>query len=53
MQAQRLLQQQPDSGSTVHAITTPVIKALLQLRRKPYMSWITKSHGAGRGACTL
>jgi hypothetical protein len=53
MQTQRLLQQEPDSGSTVHAITTPTIKTLLQVRAKTYMSWITKAHGAGLGACTL
>jgi hypothetical protein len=53
MQTQRLLQQQPDSSSTVHAVTTPTIKTLLQVRAKTYMGWITKAHGAGLGACTL
>jgi mevalonate kinase len=53
MQTERLLQQQPDSGSAVHAVTTPAIKTLLQVRAKTYMGWITKAHGAGRGACTL
>jgi hypothetical protein len=53
MQTQRLLKQKPDSGSTVHAITTPAIKTLLEVRAKTYMGWITKAHGAGLGACTL
>ena len=53
MQVERLLQQQPDSGSTVHAITTPAIKTLLQVSGETYMGWITKAHGAGLGACTL
>ena len=53
MQTQRLLKQKPDSGSTVHAITTPAIKTLLQIWGEAYMGWITKAHGAGLGACTL
>ena len=53
MQTQRLLKQKPDSGSTVHAITTPAIKTLLQVRAETYMGWIAKAHGAGLGACTL
>ena len=53
MQAQRLLQQQPDSSGSVHAITTPTVNLMLQLWRKAYMGWVTKAHGAGRGACTL
>ena len=53
MQAQRLLQQQPNSGGTIHAVTTPAINLMLQLWREAYMGWITKAHGAGRGACTL
>jgi uncharacterized protein (UPF0261 family) len=53
MQTQRLLKQKPDSGSTVHAITTPAIKTLLEVRAKTYMGWITKAHGTGLGACTL
>ena len=53
MQVKRLLQQQPDSSGTVHAVTTPAVKALQQLWREAYMGWITKSHGAGLGACTL
>jgi hypothetical protein len=53
VQVKRLLQQQPDSGSAVHAVTTPAIKTLLEVRAKTYMGWITKAHGAGIGACTL
>jgi hypothetical protein len=53
VQVKRLLQQQPDSGGTVHAVTTPAVNLMLQLRREAYMGWITKAHGAGRGACTL
>jgi hypothetical protein len=53
MQTQRLLQQQPDSGGAVHAVTAPRVKALQQLWREAYMGWIAKAHGAGRDACTL
>jgi mevalonate kinase len=53
VQVKRLLQQQPDSGSTVHAVTTPPINLMLQLWRKANMGWIAKTHGAGLGACTL
>ena len=53
MQVERLLQQQPDSGSTVHAITAPAVNLMLQLWREAYMGWITKAHGDGLGACTL
>ena len=53
VQVERLLQQQPDSGSTVHAITAPAVNLMLQLWREAYMGWITKAHGAGLGACTL
>lgn len=53
MQVKRLLKQQPDSGSAIHAVTTPPVKALQLVWRKADMGWIAKSHGAGRGACTL
>ena len=53
MQVKRLLQQQPDSRGTVHAVTTPAVNLMLQLWRKAYMGWIAKAHGAERGACTL
>jgi hypothetical protein len=53
MQTQRLLKEEPDSSGSVHAVTTPAVKTLLQLWRETYMGWITKAHGAGRGACTL
>ena len=53
MQTQRLLQQQPDSSGSVHAVTTPAVKTLLQVSGETYMGWITKAHGAGLGACTL
>ena len=53
MQTQRLLQQEADSGSAIHAITTPAVKTLLQIWGEAYMGWITKAHGAGLGACTL
>ena len=53
VQVKRLLQQQPDRSGAVHAITTPTVNLMLQLWREAYMGWITKAHGAGRGACTL
>jgi hypothetical protein len=53
VQVERLLQQQPDSGSAIHAITTPAIKTLLRVSGETYMGWITKAHGDGLGACTL
>ena len=53
MQVKRLLQQQPDSGGAVHAVTTPTVNLMLQLWREAYMGWIAKAHGARRGACTL
>ena len=53
MQVKRLLQQQPDSRSAIHAITTPAINLMLQVWGKAYMGWIAKAHGAGLGACTL
>ena len=31
MQTQRLFQQEADSGSAIHAITTPAVKTLLQI----------------------
>ena len=53
MQVKRLLKQQPDSSGTIHAVTTPAVNLMLQLWREAYMGWITKAHGARRGACTL
>jgi hypothetical protein len=53
VQVKRLLQQQPDRSGAVHAVTTPAVNLMLQLWREAYMGWITKAHGAGRGACTL
>ena len=53
MQVKRLLQQQPDSSGTIHAVTTPAVNLMLQLWREAYMGWIAKAHGAGRDACTL
>ena len=53
MQVKRLLKEEPDSSSTVHAVTTPPVNLMLQFWRKAYMGWIAKAHGAGLGACTL
>jgi hypothetical protein len=53
VQVNRLLQQEPDRSGPIHAVTAPAINLMLQLWRKAYMGWITKAHGAGRGACTL
>ena len=53
MQVKRLLKEEPYSRSAVHAVTTPTVKALQQLRGKAYMGWITKAHDVGRDACTL
>jgi len=33
VQVKRLIQQQPDSSAPAHAVTTPPVKALQQLRR--------------------
>jgi hypothetical protein len=40
VQIKGLLNQQPYGSSAVHAITTPAVKALLQVRRKSYMGWM-------------
>jgi len=53
VQIKRLLQQQPYGSGTAHAITTPEVKALLQVGGETYMGWMAKAHDAGRGTCTL
>jgi hypothetical protein len=53
VQVERLLKEEPDSRSAIHAVTTPAVNLMLQLWREAYMGWITKAHGAGLGACTL
>jgi hypothetical protein len=48
-----LLKQQPDGGGTIHAITTPGIKPLQQIRREAYMGWMGQSHGLWLNACLV
>jgi hypothetical protein len=40
VQIKGLLNQQPYSSGATHAITTPGVKALLQVSRKSYMGWM-------------
>jgi hypothetical protein len=40
VQIKRLLQQKPYGSSAAHAITTPKVKALLQVSGEAYMGWM-------------
>ena len=51
VQPQGLFEQQADRGGTVHAVTTPRVKALQLFLGQPYMGWMGEAHGAGRDTC--